>query len=421
MTQPPATALDGEVFAAASSRWCGSRRGGVPVDGVTVTATIASGSGTLEGADGDTDGAGTAVFGDLGIAGTGNHTLQFAAGEVTRRRRRRPVGAARGGEHRRVGGAGPVGHRSAPHDHVADRQDPGLGQVRAGRDDDGPAAAVESGPGRPAGAPMMANDTMLFCAGHTLMDDGRVMVSGGHKEDDRGLDVTNIFDPATESWVPGLPKMDKGRWYPTVTTLANGRIVTVAGKDTSESVVRIPEIWEGNQWVRLPGANPPSVLSPRLRGPQERSRLLCRRADHRAAGSTWTAATAGGRGRWIDGPSHIYQFNRDYGSAAMYETGKILYVGGGGDPGWDTPDPKANLPTATAEKIDLMATSPTWQDAGSMATRGATSTRPCCPMAVLVTGGISGGGGLNDITTRSRPPRCGTRPPTIGPRSRARR
>ena len=39
--------------------------------------------------------------------------------------------------------------------------------------------------------------------------------------------------------------MAKGRWYPTVTTLGDGRLVTVAGKDTTKTVVRIPEVWEG--------------------------------------------------------------------------------------------------------------------------------------------------------------------------------
>jgi hypothetical protein len=47
---------------------------------------------------------------------------------------------------------------------------------------------------------------MLFCAGHALMADGRLVVSGGHTADDQGLDVTNIFNPVTETWVGGLPK-----------------------------------------------------------------------------------------------------------------------------------------------------------------------------------------------------------------------
>src|SRR4029077_18554606 len=75
--------------------------------------------------------------------------------------------------------------------------------------------------GPPSGALVVAADTMLFCSGHALMADGRLMVTGGHKGDDRGLDVTNIFDPASQTWATGLPKMAKGRWYPTVTELAD--------------------------------------------------------------------------------------------------------------------------------------------------------------------------------------------------------
>ena len=59
---------------------------------------------------------------------------------------------------------------------------------------------------RPASIAVPA-DTMLFCSGHTQMPDGRLMVSGGHKADDTGIDVTNIFDPTSKSWDPGVPKM----------------------------------------------------------------------------------------------------------------------------------------------------------------------------------------------------------------------
>ena len=47
--------------------------------------------------------------------------------------------------------------------------------------------------------------------------------------------------------------MAHGRWYPTVTTLPDGRMLTMAGRDENGNVVEIPEIWEGNQWVELPG------------------------------------------------------------------------------------------------------------------------------------------------------------------------
>src|SRR3989454_12273805 len=61
-----------------------------------------------------------------------------------------------------------------------------------------------------------------------------------------------------------------------------------------------------------------------------------------------------GTGSWTDGPLRRFG-GRNYGSAVMYEPGKILYAGGG--------DP----PTNTAEIIDLNSASPTWTYTSSMA------------------------------------------------------
>jgi hypothetical protein len=107
-------------------------------------------------------------------------------------------------------------------------------------------------------------------------------------------------------------------------------------------------------------------------------------------------ATGADRGRWITGPVHIWRFNRDYGSAVMYESGRILYVGGGGYTGWDTPDDRSPVPTATAERIDLTG-SRTWTAAGSMSSPRRHHTANVLPDGqVLVTGGVSGGG-FNDV------------------------
>ncbi len=213
--------------------------------------------------------------------------------------------------------------------------------------------------GLPSTATIVRVGDMLFCGGHTLMADGRIMVSGGHLDDDRGLDVTNIFDPVSESWASGLPKMAKGRWYPTVTTLADGRVVTVAGRDASSTVVLIPEIWEGNRWVKLTGASltlpyyPRQFVAPNGKlfyaGERTKSRYL-----------DVDVVTASGRGRWSTsaGFTRRFAYIRDYGSAVMYEAGKILYAGGGGDLRGSIPDPKSPVPTATAETIDLTKTGP---------------------------------------------------------------
>ena len=401
--QPPGSVLATEIFAPEDQpavRLLDS--GGAPMAGEVVTASVVSGGGTLQGAaTATTDANGIAAFADMGIDGDGAQVLGFAAAgasvssnavnlqplppEATTGKWDAPV---------QWGTIVPLHMALLPTGKILawgrEELDGSMGQPRL----------WDPTSGSPEGmAVEVAADTMLFCAGHALMADGKLMVSGGHKLDDRGLDVTNIFDPATETWETGLPKMAKGRWYPTVTTLGDGRLVTVAGKDTTKTVVRIPEIWENNQWVQLPGATltlpyyPRDFVDPKnglvfMAGERTTSRWL----DVDATGGS-------GRGQWIGGPAHQWGFNRDYGSAVMYDEGKILYVGGGGYTGWDTPDPKSPVPTATAEKIDLMATSPSWTGAGSMAQPRRHLNATVLPDGtVLVTGGVSGGG-FNDIAS----------------------
>jgi hypothetical protein len=81
----------------------------------------------------------------------------------------------------------------------------------------------------------------------------------------------------------------------------------------------------------------------------------------------------------------------------MYETGKILYAGGGGHTGWgQSPDPKDNVPTATAEKIDLNQSGAQWESAGVMSAPRRHLNSTILPDGqVLITGGTRGGGFVN--------------------------
>ncbi len=401
ITQPPSTALDGEVFAAAAQPVVSvETTAGDPLEGVTVTAALASGSGTLEGALTAVSGPdGTAAFGDLGVAGQGNHTIQFTTPDASATSSTIALSALP--SEATTGEWGPTVDWNIVPLHLTLLP---TGKLLAwGREeingDMGQPRLWDPGSGSPAAAPMVMADTMLFCAGHALMADGNLMVSGGHKADDRGLDVTNIFNSTTETWTPGLPKMAKGRWYPTVTTLPDGRMVTVAGQDSASVVVMIPEVWDGDSWVQLTGAGnlelpyyPRNFIDPLdgrvfMAGERVQSQWL----DVDGSGS-WTAT----------GPTHDWPFNRDYGSAVMYESGKILYVGGGGYPAWDTPDPTSATPTASAEKIDLNEGSPDWTSAGSMSSPRRHHTATVLPDGqVLVTGGVSGGG-FNNVNTGVR-------------------
>jgi hypothetical protein len=399
-TEPPSAALDGEVFAADMQPVVrGETTAGDPIEGVTVTASLASGGGTLEGSLTAVSGPdGTAKFGDLGIAGQGNHTIEFTAPDASATSSTvavsaLPSEASTGKWDPKVDwDIVPLHMTLLPNTKILawgrNEIGGGMGQPRLWD----PATGMP-----PTSAPTIANDTMLFCAGHTLMADGRLMVSGGHKADDRGLDVTNIFDPATQSWTPGLPKMAHGRWYPTVTTLPDGRLVTVAGQDSASNVVKIPEVWENGAWSELAGAGDVELpYYPRNFIDPIDGRVFM--AGERVT-SRWLDVEGG---VWVTGDAHIWPFNRDYGSAVMYESGKILYVGGGGYTGWDTPDPKATAPTATAEKIDLNEGLPQWTSAGSMSSPRRHHTATVLPDGrVLVTGGVSGGG-FNNVNTGVR-------------------
>jgi galactose oxidase len=395
--QPPASALNLEV-------WDPSRQptmvvkdaSGNGVPDVVVTATVASGPGTLQGTVTATTGSnGAAKFGDLGIAGTGPHTLRYTTGAAgatssTVTLNALPVQATMGQWNPPVSwGIVPLHMSLLPTGKVV-----AWGKFESGTASMAHPRLWDPAAGPPTSAVPVPAPHMLFCSGHALMADGRLMVSGGHKDDDRGLDVTNIFDPFTESWTSGLAKMARGRWYPTVTTLADGRMVTVAGRDSTSTVVLVPEIWEANRWVPLPGASlrlpyyPYQFLAPNGKVFYAGERVQARWLDV-------DAATTNGRGKWTTNTAlkHLWPYNRDYGSAVMYETGKILYVGGGGDPNRSTTDPKSSAPTATAETIDLSLTGPTWKSTDPMSFARRHHNATILPDGqVLVTGGTSASG-----------------------------
>jgi uncharacterized repeat protein (TIGR01451 family) len=78
--------------------------------------------------------------------------------------------------------------------------------------------------------PKTYSPVSLFCAGHAWLSDGRLMVLGGivGLQDDLGPKETTFFDPVSESWSAG-PLMDQGRYYPTGTTLPDGRMLVAGG------------------------------------------------------------------------------------------------------------------------------------------------------------------------------------------------
>jgi galactose oxidase len=212
--------------------------------------------------------------------------------------------------------------------------------------------------------------TELFCSGHAFLPDGRLLVTGGHFIDEHGLPDVNLFQPSTGRWI-SAPKMARGRWYPTATTLANGEVVTLAGRDINRSVVATPEVWTGNGWRALTGARRFLAYYPRtFLAPDGR---VFYAGERQATSYLSTSRT----GSWSDLGNRLYG-TRDYGAAVMYEPGKVLYVGGG-------------RTTNTAERIDLNQAAPVWRWTGSMAYARRHLNATILPTGqVLVTGGTGG-------------------------------
>lgn len=221
-----------------------------------------------------------------------------------------------------------------------------------------------------------ASPAWLFCSGHTQLADGRILIAGGHISDHHGLPNITFFSDENV-WGTGSP-MARGRWYPSATTMGNGDVVITAGEDQNTVPVDLPEVWSNGSIRQLTGASRAFPFYPRqfvapdgrlyVAGPERATFYL----------------SLDGSGAWTPGPPRVFG-GRNYGSAVMYDDGKILYAGGA-------------YTTNTAETVDLNAGAPAWQFTGSLAFARRHLNLTVLPTGeVLATGGVAGTG-FNDIS-----------------------
>lgn len=185
--------------------------------------------------------------------------------------------------------------------------------------------------------------TFLFCGGHTHLADGRALLVGGQISIipgfAQGSPNANLFYPTAPSgnkWNTILtpPDMAHGRWYPTATTLPDGRVLVCSGLDENGLGVPIPELYDpqlnawsqplGNvEWYQqlypymlvLPDGNLVDA------GPHVNARILISSPEWELAGTLPTP-------QWPPNPPPP---PGNGGSCAMYEPGKIVRCGGGQD------------------------------------------------------------------------------------------
>ena len=227
-----------------------------------------------------------------------------------------------------------------------------------------------------AGTTTQVDNTSVneFCSGHAFLPDGRLLIAGGHAgTDGDGINDAFIFNYSNNTWTQTNLPMSAGRWYPSAVTVGNGEIAVLSGADPGGGV-NTPEVWQTNSgggWRALTNATlglplyPMMQLAPNgkifVSGPDSTTRYL----DTSGTGAWTTVATR------IGG-------NREYGSAVMYDVGKVLIMGGG--------NPVVN----TAEVIDLNAATPAWSSVGNMASARRQMNATILPDGkVFVTGGTT--------------------------------
>jgi Domain of unknown function (DUF1929)/IPT/TIG domain/Glyoxal oxidase N-terminus len=191
----------------------------------------------------------------------------------------------------------------------------------------------------------------MFCNAMVVLQDGTALIDGGTIQYDPfyGQPLVSIFNPATNTF-SNAPSMADGRWYPTTTTLGDGRVMTfsglnkVGGTNTSVEFYTIGSGWSQEYQS---GWTPP--LYPRMHllpdgnvfysGPTTSSALF------NPSTTAWT----------LDVATTNYSGTRTYGTSVLlpltpannYDP-KITIMGG-------------NSPaTNTTELIDMGAQTPKW-------------------------------------------------------------
>ena len=193
----------------------------------------------------------------------------------------------------------------------------------------------------------------MFCNGMVLLEDGRPFIAGGNLQyypSFYGEPQAAIFDPLANTF-SNTPNMAHGRWYPTLVTLGDGRVMTFSGLNETGSTNLAVEFYSADSgWSPEYIAPWTPDLYPRLHllpngkvfysGKQTISKLFD------PSTNTWNTQVA----------TTNYSGWRTYGSSVLlplrpsnnYDP-KVMIMGGG--------SPATN----TTEIIDMGAPVPAWQ------------------------------------------------------------
>ena len=171
-----------------------------------------------------------------------------------------------------------------------------------------------------------------FCSAAIVMpESGNVLMAGGDTRPfgtpNNGIVDAPVFN-TRKNMLSRAANMGYARWYPTATTLANGEILVVGGKDGSGRPVTTPEIYspQTNRWRSMFGlstAGYPELYPRQWVAPDGRvfgifGDKTMYYLNLRGAGNAWFLDK-------LPVSGDVFQ-----SSSVMYQPGKILHVGGTG-------------------------------------------------------------------------------------------
>lgn len=81
----------------------------------------------------------------------------------------------------------------------------------------------------------------LFCAGHAILPDGKVLIAGGTIGTDIGITDTYLFDPVSLT-ISHAGWLSQARYYPSLVTLQNGNVAAVSGWQSDGNWSQLVEI-----------------------------------------------------------------------------------------------------------------------------------------------------------------------------------